>query len=105
MLISYWTAVLTAIGILLLAVPYVMRVRHPEQKPLAAYFIFVTVFIMVAFVLYNLLVWLSNRLGVAASLEHTLPALLFLALVFLPAFALATWQARKPPMPQQGPPD
>jgi hypothetical protein len=105
MMQNYWTSLLAGAAILAVAIPYVMRIRHPEQKPLAAYLIFVSVFVMAAVVLYNLLAWVALKLGLEAALGNTGPALLFLVLVFLPAIALASWQARKPPWRQRGPPD
>jgi hypothetical protein len=94
------------LGTLLLvaAIPYVSRIRNPEQKPLAAYLIFVSVFLIVAAALFRLLVWLAGSLGLESALDDPGPALLFIALVFLPAIAVAAWQARKPPW-RRGPPD
>ena len=99
------SAILIGAALLAAAIPYVARIRHPEQKPLAAYFIFVTVFVTVSVVIFGLIAWLASRGGVAYGLDETGPALLFLAVVFVPALALATWQARKPPWRQRGPPD
>jgi hypothetical protein len=104
-MLNYWTSLLAGAAILAAAIPYVTRIRHPEQKSLAAYLIFVSVFVTAAVALYSLLAWLSLRLGMEAALGNTGPALLFLVLVFLPAIALASWQARKPPWRQRGPPD
>jgi len=102
---NYWTSLLAGAAILGVAIPSVTRIRHPEQKPLAAYLIFVSVFVTAAVVLYSLLAWLALKLGIEAALGNTGPALLFLVLVFLPAIALASWQTRKPPWRQRGPPD
>jgi hypothetical protein len=99
------TSILAGVAILAAAVPYVGRIRHPDKKPLAAYLIFVSVFVTAAVVFLTLLAWLASRLGLVSLLGDPGPALLFLALVFLPAVALATWQARKPPWRQRGPPD
>jgi hypothetical protein len=102
---EYGIAVIGLLALLVAAVPYVTAIRHPQQKPFAAYMIFVSVFALGAAVLAGLLAWLANRLGLAAVLGNTLPAVIFLLLVFVPALAMATWQARKPPWRQQGPPD
>ena len=104
-MLNYWTSLLAGAAILALAIPYVTRIRHQEQKPLAAYLIFVSVFVTAAVVLYSLLAWLALKLGLEAALGNTGPALLFLVMVLLPAIALASWQARKPPWRQRGPPD
>jgi len=101
---TYWTGLLLGAGLLIAAIPYVRKIRHPEQKPLAAYLIFVSVFLVVAAVLFRLLLWLATRLALEAALDDPGPALLFIALVFLPAVAAAAWQARKPPW-RSGPPD
>jgi hypothetical protein len=104
-MLNYWTSLLAGAAILAVAIPYVTRIRHPEQKPLAAYLIFVSVFVTAAVVLYSLLAWLAVKLGMQAALGNTGAALLFVVLIFLPAIALASWQARKPPWRQRGPPD
>ena len=98
-----WLSIVVGISLLLVAIPYVARIRHPQQKPLAAYLIFMFIFITVAVVLYSGLAMLAVALKVAHLLSQPLPALVFLLLVFLPAIALGTWQARKPPW-RQGPP-
>jgi len=96
---------LAGIALLVAAIPYTARIRDPRQKPLAAYLIFVTLFSATAAAVASLLAWLAGRLGLAADLGGTGPAVLFVLLVFLPAFALASWQARKPPWRQRGPPE
>jgi hypothetical protein len=101
---SYWTTLLLGAGMLVAAIPYVQRIRHPQQKPLAAYLIFVSVFLVIASVLFRLFLWLAAGTGLEGALDDTGPALLFIALVFLPAVAVAAWQARKPPW-RRGPPD
>jgi hypothetical protein len=101
-----WThSILIGAVILAAAIPYAARIPHPQQKALAAYFIFVTVFVASAVVLFSTAAWFVSRLGLAGRLDEAGPALLFLAVVFAPAVALATWQARKPPWRQRGPPD
>ena len=101
-----WTSsILIGAVILAAAIPYTARIRHPRQKALAAYLVFVTVFVATAAVLFSTAAWLVSRLGLTARLHQTGPALLFLVVVFVPAVALATWQARKPPWRQSGPPD
>jgi hypothetical protein len=90
--------VLVLFGLLLaLAVPYVARIRHPASKPLAAYAIFVVVFSAAAVLLFLALWQIAGALGLAPMLESAPGAVLFLALVFVPAFMAASWQARKPP--------
>ncbi len=100
---NYQLSILTGVVILVVAIPYVMRIRHPKQKPLAAYFIFVSVFAASAFVLFNLLARFAIALGLGMTLGEAIPALLLLILIFVPAVILATWLARKPPW-RQGPP-
>ncbi|MGD2073970.1 MAG: hypothetical protein PVG38_03460 [Gammaproteobacteria bacterium] len=101
---TQWIGLLAGIVILAAAIPYVRRIRHPAQKPLAAYLIFLFTFAAAAVPIFGLLAWLASRLGFEPFLGNMGPAILFLALVFVPAIALATWQARKPPW-QKGPPD
>jgi hypothetical protein len=101
---DYGTNIAIAVAILVAAIPYVARIRDPQQKFIAAYFIFVSSFAAVAAVLFTLLGRLASQLGLGPSLEETGPAVLFLLLVLLPALALATWLARKPPW-RTGTPD
>lgn len=96
-MLNYWASIVVAVAILVLAIPLVARVRHPEQKPLAAYLIFVFVFAAASFVLFNVLGWLAARAGLGPVLDNPGPTVAFLVLVFLPALGLAVWQARKPP--------
>jgi len=98
-----WLSIAVGVVLLLAAIPYVARIRHPQQKLLAAYLIFMFIFVTAAVVLYTGLAMLAVALDLAHLLSQPLPVLLFLLLVFLPAIALGTWQARKPPW-RQGPP-
>ena len=100
---SYWVHIAIALALLGAAIPYVARIRHPDQKPLAAYLIFVFLFAIVAAVTFGLLAWLITTLGFGPSLEDPIGAAIFLLVVFAPAFAVARWQARKPPY-REGPP-
>lgn len=101
---DYGISIVVGLLLLGLAVPYVARIRHPEQKPLGAYLIFVSLFAVAAAILFTALASLADTLGVAAALENPVVAFLYIVLVFVPAIALATWQARKPPL-RRGPPD
>lgn len=95
----YWTTLAAWVLLLALFAPYVARIRHSSQKPVAAYLIFVTVFTAASFFLFLALSYIASVAGWAAALERPLPILLFLLAVFLPPFLLARWQARKPPRP------
>jgi hypothetical protein len=101
--VNYWFSAIIGVAILAVAALYVARIRHPQQKPLAAYLIFVSAFVAGSAVLFSLLARLASRLGLGAALTEPFAMLLFLALVFLPALVLATWLARKPPW-RRGPP-
>jgi len=85
------------LGLLLLAIPYVRAVRHPESAPLAAYMIFLTVFSVGAYVLFAAFVVLVGALEGAELLATPLAAILVFLLCAAPAFWLARWQIRKPP--------
>lgn len=104
MLPGYWIGFLLVAALLAAAIPFVKTVRHPQQKPLAAYLIFVSVFVAVAAVLFRLLLWLAGKAGQGDALGNPGTALLLIVLVLLPAVGLATRQARKPPW-RQGPSD
>jgi hypothetical protein len=83
--------------LLALAYPYARRVRHPEVKPLAAFLQFVMLFSLVGGSLFFALSWLTLQAGWAPALSNPLGALLFLALVFVPAVLVARWVIRRPP--------
>ncbi|MGD8546823.1 MAG: hypothetical protein PVG13_05630 [Thiohalophilus sp.] len=100
---NFWSSLIIGVIILTIAIPYVARIRHPEQKPLAAYLIFTSVFVVVAVVLFNLLVFFVAQYKLTEYLDQIGPATLFLVLMFLPAIILASWLARMPPW-RQGPP-
>lgn len=83
--------------LMLLAIPYTRRARHPRTTPLAAYMTFVMLFSVGAAVTYVLLLMLLGWSDRLAYLRHPLGATIFLALVFVPAFLLGRWQLKKPP--------
>lgn len=95
----YWSAIAAWILLLALFAPYVQRIRHPAQKPLAAYLIFVTIFTAASFIMFILWTYVVSAADWIGALERPLPILLFLIGIFLPAFLVARWQARKPPRP------
>lgn len=101
---DYGIGLVAWLMLLAVAVPFVARIRHPDQKPLAAYLIFVTVFGVAAIVLFSMLGWFAILLGFGAVLENTGPALVLTALALLPAVLLAIWQTGKPPL-RRGPPN
>lgn len=96
-MLLFWISLAGWIVVLVLFGFYVPRIRHPAQKPFAAYLIFVIVFTAVAIGIFVPLAYLSAQFGLGHALERPLPILIFLAVVFVPAFAIARWQARKPP--------
>lgn len=102
-MLSYWIGTLVGIALLAAAIPVAARVRHPGQKPFAAYLIFITIFVVVTMVLFNVLGWLAGLLGLGSALKEVGAILLLAILASLPAFALAIWQVRKPPMRRDPP--
>lgn len=97
---TFDTTSMSVLGILLLiaAVPWVMRIRHPQQKPFAAYLVFVSVFLITATLVFGLLTWLLSLMDLGRLIAEPFGAAVFLTLVFIPALLVGTWQARKPPM-------
>jgi hypothetical protein len=91
LLLAIWLA------FLVFSVPYTAGRRHPRAKPLAAYLVFVSTFSLCAAVLYLVLAWLVITLHLAAWLSNPLGAIVFAALVFAPAFAIASVILRRPP--------
>lgn len=83
--------------LMVLALPYVRRAKHPRAQTLAAYMIFVTLFSMGAGIMYSLLILLMGTYDRLAYLHNPLGAISFLALVFVPSFLLGRWQMKKPP--------
>ncbi|HSN73242.1 MAG TPA: hypothetical protein VLT59_17130 [Steroidobacteraceae bacterium] len=76
---------------------YTRAARHPSTPLLAAYLLFVSIFTLVAFVIFAAGLWLFEISGAGGVLSNPAGAILFLAIVFVPAFLLARWQLRKPP--------
>ncbi len=89
--------------LLALAVPYVRRAKHPDVKPLAAFMMFVILFSLVGGLLFLALSWFVIKTGLASALGHPLGALVYLALIFLPAFLFARWVIRRPPLKRPAP--
>ena len=84
--------------LLVLAVPYVRRAKHPQVKTLAAVLLFVMLFSVVSGSLFFALSWIAVVTGRASALSNAFLALLFLALVFMPAFLFARWMIKRPPL-------
>jgi hypothetical protein len=88
---------------LIAAVLYTQREKHPDAKPVAAYMIFVIVFTVTAFVLFAAITFILDAAGYIDALESPVVAVIFLILVFGPAFLLGRWQLKKPPRPPRQP--
>ncbi|MGD8618363.1 MAG: hypothetical protein PVH54_04160 [Gammaproteobacteria bacterium] len=82
---AYRTGLMLDADLLIAAMPCVRKNRHPGQKPLAAYLVFVPVFPVVATVLSRLLLWLAARPGLEATLDDPDPAPPFIALATQPS--------------------
>ena len=89
--------VLLWLALMLLAIPYVRRAKHPRASFVAAYMLFVVLFSVAAVVMYSLLLMLLDRYWGLELLHRPLGAAAFLALVFVPAFLIGRWQLKKPP--------
>jgi small basic protein len=103
-MMSMWVTTLISIAVLAAVAPYVARVRHPQQRPFAAYTIFVIIFAVTSLLLFIFIGWAADALGLVSTLGPIGLMLLLVIFGLGPAFALATWQVRKPPM-RMGPPD
>jgi hypothetical protein len=95
----YITALALWAVFLIVAIFYTRRDRHPRMRPLAAYLIFVTAFTVSSFTLFAIIIVLLGALGQGRALANPIAAAIFLFVVFVPAFAIARWQIRKPPRP------
>lgn len=89
--------------LLALAFPYVRRSKHPKVPPLAAFMLFATLFSVVAGTLYFALLWLVQAMEWGPRLASPPWALAFLSLAFAPAFLLARWIIRRPPLDRPPP--
>lgn len=83
--------------LLALAFPYVRRIKHPQTPAFAALLLFAMLFSVVAGTLFFGLSWIAVRAGWASALANPVWALLYLALVFAPAFLFARWMIKRPP--------
>jgi hypothetical protein len=86
-----------------LALPWVRRAKHPRVRPLAAFLLFAMLFSVVSGSLYFALLWIALAVGWAPMLANALGALVFLALVFVPAFLFARWMIKRPPLERPPP--
>ena len=103
-MLSYWMGILLGLVLLAAAIPVVARIRHPDQKPFAAYLIFITIFIVVTMLLFKILGVISAMLGLDSVLDESGLMLALLILAMLPAILLAAWQTGKPSL-RRGPPE
>lgn len=92
------TPVLATALLLVASFPYVQRAKHPETRLLAAYLLYVGSFVLIAAVAYFVAGWVVALAGLGDALARPWGAAVFLILVFLPAFAFAGWQIKRPPM-------
>ncbi|WP_185961227.1 hypothetical protein [Telmatospirillum sp. J64-1] len=85
------------VAVLALAVPYVNRKRHPDHQPFAAWMIFASVFTIAAAVIYAVLSAILVLTGASNILRMGAGTILFLGLVFVPAFFAARLMILKKP--------
>ncbi|WP_138380545.1 hypothetical protein [Luteithermobacter gelatinilyticus] len=94
------------IAFLCVAWPYATHARHPQLKPVEAYLIFVTVFIVLeagALLFVSLLFWTSSE---SQSLLETIWAGIVAGLIMVvPAFLGARYMIRRPPRRKEEPPE
>ena len=88
---------------LVAAIFYTRQARNPRTQPLAAYLIFSALFTMTSFAIFAVVIIALNALGRTEFLDRPIAAAVFLLVVFVPAFLVATWQVRKPPHPPELP--
>jgi hypothetical protein len=85
-------------AMLLAAAPlYTGQARNPQTRPLAAYLIFAALFTLVAAAIFAAIVVVVTATGHDALLAGPLAMSAVLVVMFVPAFAVARWQLRKPP--------
>lgn len=93
----YFTALILWIVFIVGAAFYTQRARHPAVRPVAAFFIFTIVFTTIAFSIFAALTILVQALGLDGPLENPVGAVLFLLVVFAPAFFGARRAILRPP--------
>jgi hypothetical protein len=94
---DYTISMLAWIALLVAAMPHVNRIRHPDQKPVAAYLIFLFSFLITSAAMYGILDWLTEVTQMTTLIDDVVGTITFLVLVFAPAYLVARWLARKPP--------
>ncbi len=92
-----FTAIVGLIALFGLSIPLVRVVRHRDEKPFAAYLIFVVAFSFLASVTFFTLVAFAQRWPEVAAASVTLSPLGIVVLSVLPAFLLGLWSASRPP--------
>jgi len=90
----FWLAILAGLA---LCWPLAQCLRHPRQRPLAAWLIFTSALIGVAAVLFSALVAIAMQVLPPGAAESGATALIVLVLALAPALAAAGWLVRRPP--------
>jgi hypothetical protein len=105
---SYSIAVFLVPALLALAYPYVRRTRHPRERALAAYLLFVTLFSAMGALSFLVLIWAITWLGSERLLNEPFGVVTLLFLVLIPSFLVARWRILRPPwkrpLPKQATP-
>jgi hypothetical protein len=94
---DYTIGMLAWVAVLVASMPYVNRIRHPDQQPVAAYMIFLFAFLVSTAALYGVLSLLLGMLELSPLPDKIPGTISILLLVFVPAFLTARWLASKPP--------
>lgn len=90
-----WIAVVLFVLVLVASWFYVGQARHPDQKPVAAYLIFVVAFSVTIAVVYGLLFTLIASIGAVGNLSLAIAV----ALGAVAAFLIGRSLIRRPPRP------
>ncbi len=85
------------VALLAVAVPFVQAVRHPNEKPLAAYLVFVVSFSATASLTFLTLVQLAQRWPVAADEILVLSPGGIIVFSVVAAFLVGLWLASRAP--------
>lgn len=92
----YLAGWIIAILVLALSWPVAQSLRHDKLRPLAAYLLFTSVFVLVAAAIFLLAVRLGAALLGVEAMEGPAAAFIVLLLSLVPGFAAARWIVRRP---------
>ena len=90
-------SIIALAALFVVAVPLVGAVRHRDERPLAAYLIFMVTFSFVATIVFTTLVSIGQHWPTGANASITWSPTGVLLICFIPALIVGLWMASRPP--------